>query len=77
MSLPHFMPTTHFSLLTTIHYKLCVRETSLVVQWLRLCIPDAAGQGSVPGQGTRAHMLQLRVHMLQLKIPHTVTKIDP
>ena len=28
------------------------------------------GLGSIPGQGTRSHMPQLRVHMLQLKLPH-------
>ena len=28
------------------------RGTSLVVQWLRLCAPNA---GSIPGQGTRSH----------------------
>ena len=33
---------------------------SLVVQWLRLCIPNAGSLGSIPGQGTRAHMPQLR-----------------
>ena len=31
---------------------------------------QCGGLGSVPGQGTRAHMPQLRVHMLQLKISH-------
>ena len=35
--------------------------TSLVVQWLRLCAPNAGGPGLIPGQGTRSHMLQLRV----------------
>ena len=49
-----------------------VLGTSLVVQWLRLCTPNAAGL--IPGQGTRSHKLQLRVHMLQLKIPHAATK---
>ena len=34
--------------------------TSLVVQWLRLHAPNAGGQGSIPGEGTRSHMLQLR-----------------
>ena len=34
------------------------------------------GPGSIPGQGTRSHMLQLRVCMPQLKIPHAATK-DP
>ena len=36
-------------------------ETSLVVQWLRLCAPTAGGLGLVPGQRTRPHMSQLRV----------------
>ena len=36
--------------------------TSLVVQRLRLHTPNAEGPGSNPGQGTRSHMLQLRVH---------------
>ena len=30
--------------------------TCLVAQWLRLCTPNAGGQGSIPGQGTRSHM---------------------
>ena len=33
---------------------------SLVVQWLRLLTPNAGGPGSIPGQGTRFHMPQLR-----------------
>ena len=32
----------------------------MVVQWLRLRAPNAGGQGSIPSQGTRAHMPQLR-----------------
>ena len=43
--------------------------TSLVVQWLRLCAPKAGDSDSVPGQGTR-------FHMLQLKIPHTTMMIE-
>ena len=35
-------------------------ETSLVVQWLRLCTPNAGGPGLIPGQGTRFNMPQLR-----------------
>ena len=27
--------------------------TALVVQWLRLCAPNAGGPGLTPGQGTR------------------------
>ena len=34
--------------------------TSLVVQWLRLPTPNAGAPGSIPGQGTRSHTLQLR-----------------
>ncbi|TEA25801.1 hypothetical protein DBR06_SOUSAS1210090, partial [Sousa chinensis] len=47
----------------------------MVVQWLRLCTPNAGDLGSIPGQGTRSHMLQLRVHMRQLKIPYATMKI--
>lgn len=34
--------------------------TSLVVRWLSLCAPNAGSPGSIPGQGTRSHILQLR-----------------
>ena len=34
--------------------------TSLAAQWLRLRAPSAGGLGSIPGQGTRSHVLQLR-----------------
>ena len=34
--------------------------TSLVVQWLGVCTPNAGGPASIPGQGTRSHMLQLK-----------------
>ena len=44
--------------------------TSLVVQWLQLHTFSAGGPSSIPGQGTRSHISQLRVRMLQLKIPH-------
>ena len=44
----------------------------------RLCAPNAGGLGSIPGQGSGSHMLQLRVHMPQLKkTPHTASKKDP
>ena len=52
--------------------------TSLVVQWLRLCASSAVALGSIPGQETSSHVLQLRAHMLQQKtlhIPHATTKI--
>ena len=31
--------------------------TSLVVQWLRFHAPNPEGPGSIPGQGTRPHVL--------------------
>ena len=46
-----------------------------VVQWLRLCALSAEHPGSIPGQETRSHILQLRVCMPQLKIQHATTKI--
>ena len=35
--------------------------TSLVVEWLGLPAPKARGLGSVPGQGTRSHMLHVKI----------------
>ena len=49
--------------------------TSLVIQWLSLHTLSAGDLGLILGQGTRSHMLQLRVFMLQLKVPHAATKI--
>ena len=43
--------------------------TSLVIQWLRLHAPSVGGPGSILGQGTRSHVLQL-------KSSHAATK-DP
>ena len=50
--------------------------TSLLVQWLRLHISNARGPGSIPGEGTRLHMPQLRVCMPQRrsKIQRATTK---
>ena len=42
--------------------------TCLVVQWLSLCTPNAGGPGSIPGQGTRPHVKQIRVCMPQLRL---------
>ena len=36
------------------------RGIFLVVQWLRLCTPNARGLGSIPIQGTRSHLPQLK-----------------
>ena len=49
--------------------------TSLVIQWLSLHTLSAGDLGLILGQGTRSHMLHLRVFMLQLKVPHAATKI--
>ena len=46
-----------------------------MVQWLRRPTPNAGALGSIPDQGTRSHMLQLRVSMPQLKILHATLKI--
>ena len=43
--------------------------TSLVIQWLRLQAPNAGGPSSTPDQGTRSHILQLRVCVQQQKDP--------
>ena len=37
----------------------------LVVQWLRVCAPNAESPGSILGEGTRSHMPQVRSHMVQ------------
>ena len=42
-------------------------RTSFVIPWLRLHTPSAGDLGSIPGQGNRTHMLQLRVLTLQPK----------
>ena len=44
-----------------------IQGTSLVVQWLRLCAPNAGGPGSIPGQGTRSCTWQRRSRVLQLR----------
>ena len=50
------------------------KRSSLVVQWLRLCTPNARGLDSIPGRGTRSHALQLRLCIPQLNIPRAATK---
>ena len=69
----------HFNIfLTYIPLLLCILNmyigTSLVVQWLRLHTPNAGSLGSIPGQGTRFHMPQLRARMPQLRSPGAPTK---
>jgi len=38
----------------------CTSGTSLVVQG-RLCVLNGRGPAVIPGQGTRSHMLQLKI----------------
>ena len=39
-----------------------------MVQWLGFCAPEAGGLGSIPGEGSRPHNLQLN-------IPEATTKL--
>ena len=49
----------------------------MVVQWLRLCAPNAGGLSSIPGQGTRFHISQLLMSLnTATKSSHAATK-DP
>ena len=50
-----------------------IREPSLVVQWLRLHSPNAGGPGSIPGQRTRYHRLQLKMLHAARRQKHPVT----
>ena len=45
-----------------------------MVKWLRDQAPNAGAQGSIPGQGTRYTMSQLRVGMPQPKDPAWVKR---
>ena len=57
--------------------KSLIQGTSLMVQWLRLCAPNAGGLGSIPDQGTRPHLLQLTILCTSTKknkIPCAATK---
>ena len=44
-----------------------VSRTPLTVQWLKHHTPNAGGPGSIPGQETRGHMMQLRAYTLPLR----------
>ena len=50
-------------------FKIHVLGTYLIVQWLRLLTPSARDPGSVPGQGIRSHMLQLKILQWRSKSP--------
>ena len=42
-----------------------------MVQWLRLHTFTAGGSGSIPGQGTRSHMPQLKILSATIKTQHS------
>ena len=48
----------------TVGFKTNNPGTFLVIQWLRLFSPSAGGLGTIPGEGMRSHMLQLRSKIL-------------
>ena len=50
------------------------RGTSLAVQWLRLRAPTAGGPSSIPAQGTRPHMLQLKIPCTAARTWHNPNK---
>ena len=52
-------------------------ETSLVVQWLRLCTPNAGGLGLIPVQGNRFPMLQLKILDSTTKFEDSTAEITP
>ena len=55
-------------------FKVKLLREFLVIQWLRIQAPNAESPGLIPGQGTRSHMLQLKIPRATRKIPHAATK---
>ena len=45
----------------------------LVVQWLRLCSPNVVGKCSIPRQGTRSYVAQLKIPCVATKTQHSPT----
>ena len=66
LSLPHCRQTLYCLSHQGIYINRDLKDI-LVVQWLRLCTPNAGGPGSIPGQGTRSHMQELNS-------PHSANK---
>jgi len=46
-----------------------------VVQWLRICSPEAGDTGLIPGQGTRSHMSQRKITSAATKSQHSQINI--
>ena len=53
-----------------------IPRTSLVVQWLTHCTLSAGSPGSIPGQGTRSHMLQLRLSTAKKREPSHIILLN-
>ena len=72
-----FRPLIHFELIFIYNVReysdfillhVAVQRIFLVVLQLRLQAPSAGVPGSIPDQGIRSHIPQVRVHMLQLRV---------
>ena len=46
-----------------------------MVQWLRLCAPNAGIPGSIPGQGPRSHKPQLKILRAATKTHNSPPKV--
>ena len=55
-----FPPCAYITVGCHFHAWRDIEGTSLVVRWLRLCAPNGEGLGSIPGQGTRQCLPQLK-----------------
>ena len=47
----------------------------MMVQWLKPHSPSAGGWGSIPSQGIRSHLLQLKILHATTKSSHAAAKI--
>ena len=59
----------------SINQKTVTYGTFLVAQGLKLHAPNAGGPSSIPGQGSRSHMLQLNILNAASKMPLVTIKI--
>ena len=74
--LPVSLSLCLFSSFKDINHSRCkahpTQGNSLVVHWLRPHAPNAGALGLIPGQGTRSHMLQLKIRHAAMKIKDPV-----
>ena len=57
-------------------FVLYFKGTSLVVEGLGLWAPNAGGRDSIPGWGTRSHMLQLKILGVVTKTQYSQININ-